>query len=172
MVIKKNKFTLVELMFVVAVLVILIGISWVAGAKVLRNQTVSKTKAEIKIIRSAIMQYSERHNNSIPPYSDGYSGPFDIAEWLSAVSPQATWKDAEQINHIPRKMFIEAHRHNIKVTVPDYDWTIPSGKTISNCKIQDPYEQDYIYRRTGNTFKIISPGLDGIIDTEDDVIGE
>ena len=53
-------FTLIELMFVIAILVVLIAISWVAGTKVLRGQTEAKTKAEITLLMSAIEQYKVR----------------------------------------------------------------------------------------------------------------
>jgi len=53
----KQWFTLIEIMFVVGILVILIGIGWVAGAKILRKSADTQINAELKMIQTAIDIY-------------------------------------------------------------------------------------------------------------------
>tara|TARA_R100000808_G_C2108921_1_gene123652 strand:+ start:49 stop:420 length:372 start_codon:yes stop_codon:yes gene_type:complete len=57
----KRKFTLVELMFCVGILIILIGIGWINGAKVLRKSADTQIKAEIKQISALIRVYYDDH---------------------------------------------------------------------------------------------------------------
>ena len=57
----KRKFTLVELMFCVGILVILIGIGWVNGAKVLKKSADTQIKAEIKQIEALVRDYYDDH---------------------------------------------------------------------------------------------------------------
>ncbi|MCM8536843.1 MAG: type II secretion system GspH family protein [Lentisphaeraceae bacterium] len=80
----KKYFTLIELLFVIAILVILIGISWVAGTKVLRNQTIKKTKAEIFLLTDAIRQYKDRFD-AYPPEANDKT--LNFAAYLSKMQP-------------------------------------------------------------------------------------
>ena len=66
---KKKKFTLIEIMFVVGILVILIGIGGSAANKVLRKQADIQIKAEIKLIQSALAIYKNRYD-FYPPMTD------------------------------------------------------------------------------------------------------
>jgi type II secretory pathway pseudopilin PulG len=66
---KVNKFTLIELLFVILILIILIGISWIASNKVVRTQNYMKAKSEIAMLEAAIVQYKDRWNER----------PYDIA---------------------------------------------------------------------------------------------
>ena len=154
---KKLKFTLVELMFVVAILVILIGISWVAGTKVLRSQAKQKTKAEIKMLVSAMHQYKERFG-SFPP-SANYNGPLNFGEYLSKVQPNAGWSSGN------RPMFIDFTKNNFNVSITSYD-----DPNAGSTTIRDPYEQDYIYIYSHSDepdkFLIYSVGLDGDEETQ------
>lgn len=155
----KRKFTLIELMFVVAILVILIGISWVAGTKVLRSQAKSKTKAEIKMIVSAIQQYKDRFGAM--PEDSGTAADLDFAEYLSSVQPGAGWTGK-------RPMFIDYKKNNIAVDNDNYDHT--DAGTAGPTKLFDPYENAYQYQYidTGakaGTFKVWSIGLDGTNDS-------
>lgn len=52
-----KKFTLIEILFVITILVIIIGISWVSGAKILRKSANTQINAELKMIQSAIDLY-------------------------------------------------------------------------------------------------------------------
>ena len=155
----RRNFTLVELMFVVAILVILIGISWVAGTKVLRSQAKSKTKAEIKMLVSAVEQYKERYG-VYPPDGGDYDGTLNFAEYLSKVQPGSGWVGK-------RPMFIDFTKHNINV---DPDTGYDDASAVST-KVLDPYEQDYLYKydSTTNTYIIYSVGLDSDPNTDDDV---
>ncbi len=125
-------------MFSVAILVILISIGFVAGTKVLRSQANTKTRAEIKMIRSACIQYKDRYN-SFPSLSET-DIDINFGEFLSKVPPNSGFIGS-------RPMYIDYKRHNI-----NYD----SG-TIS-----DPYENPYQYKydKDKNTILIWSIGLD------------
>ncbi|MCM8538813.1 MAG: hypothetical protein NE328_00910 [Lentisphaeraceae bacterium] len=147
----KLKFTLIELMFVVAILVILIGISWVAGTKVLRNQAKQKTKAEITMLVAAVKQYKDRFG-SFPDVQ----GPLNFAEYLSKVQPNSGWSGK-------RPMFVDFKKNNINIS-PDPDPVTYDNDNAGTTTVQDPYEQDYIYVHDPSleeTFLIYSSGLDG-----------
>lgn len=156
----RRNFTLVELMFVVAILVILIGISWVAGTKVLRSQAKSKTKAEITMLVAAVKQYKDRYG-SHPKAGADYDGSLNFGEYLSKVQPNSGWSGK-------RPMFVDFKKHNINYicTSGEFDDDNAGATTI-----KDPYENDYImvYDNTEDTFYIYSVGLDGDPNTADDV---
>lgn len=143
----RRNFTLIELMFVVAILVILIGISWVAGTKVLRSQAKSKTKAEITMLVSAVKQYRDRHGM----YPE-VKGALNFAQYLSKVLPNSGWTGK-------RPMYIDYKKNNINTDIDTYD-----DANAGNTLVMDPYEQDYIYvydSTEDGTFLIYSAGLDG-----------
>lgn len=52
-----RKFTLIEIMFVVTILIILIGMGITAGSKVMRSAASTQINAELKMIQSAIDIY-------------------------------------------------------------------------------------------------------------------
>ncbi len=139
----RRNFTLLELMFVVAVLVILIGISWVAGSTVLDNQTKNKTKAEIALIMSAVRQYNERFPGSYPwgsestnrktANADGWA--MEYLDWGHRLSPVRS-EEAGNYNGT-RPMFIDFTKNNI-----DYR---------SSGEIFDPYGKKYHYYYDAST---------------------
>lgn len=141
----KYKFTLIELMFVVAILVILIGIGFVAGTKTLRSQAKTKTKAEIKILETACHQYMDRYSNF--PDISGKEIEFNFCEYLAKIPPIAEYTG-------DRYFFIDFKRDNINLK----NWTA-----------QDPYEQPYMYKYVNGIIKIWSVGLDGVNNTADDI---
>ena len=65
----KKKFTLIEIMFVVGILVILIGIGGSAANKALRKQADMQIKSELKMIQSALAIYKNRYE-FYPPMTD------------------------------------------------------------------------------------------------------
>ncbi|MCH2208684.1 MAG: hypothetical protein MK132_22830, partial [Lentisphaerales bacterium] len=148
-------FTLIELLFVIAILVVLIGISWVAGTKVLRSQTKAKTKAEITLLVSAVEQYKDRWGHY--PYSNGYAGPLNFGEQLSKVAPNGSWKKSDGTAGT-RPMFIDYDSSDIIVSNSDY-----SASSAAATTVHDPYETAYFYQHnaTDNTILIYSYGLDG-----------
>lgn len=144
----RRNFTLVELMFVVGILVVLIGISWVAGTKVLRKQAKSKTKAEITMLVSAVKQYKDRFGSL--PVTSTTKQEMNFGQYLSKVLPGSGWTGK-------RPMFVDFKKHNINVSNDNFD-DAGAGTT----KVQDPYEQVYMYKaESDGTFKIWSTGLDG-----------
>ncbi len=150
----RRNFTLVELMFVVGILVILIGISWVAGTKVLRKQAKSKTKAEITMLVAAVKQYKDRFGSL--PVTSASARDLDFGQYLSKVLPGSGWTGK-------RPMFIDFKKHNINISNDNFDDANATSGTV-----QDPYEQNYMYQAidsdsdgTAETFKIWSVGLDG-----------
>lgn len=164
----KKYFTLIELLFVIAILVILIGISWVAGTKVLRNQTEKKTKAEILLLSHAVKQYKDRWGS----YPHAFAGNnkaaagLDFAHLLSKVLPDTGWSSEK------RPMFIDYKQADFFVgTWSGTAATIDYSKVdhSSDCSITDqiyafdPYENPYMYAyyKDTDSFIIYSKGLDG-----------
>ena len=148
-------FTLIELMFVIAILVVLIAISWVAGTKVLRGQTEAKTKAEITLLMSAIEQYKVRFGHYFQQSSDT---TLNFGQFMSKVLPTASgWSGSN------RPMFIDFEGSDIIVSNSNYAQTGASTTIVS-----DPYENAYVYLAStsvdanGNplSYLIYSKGLD------------
>jgi type II secretory pathway pseudopilin PulG len=133
---RKSRFTLVELLFVITILVILISIGFVAGTKVLRKQAKAKTQAEIKILESACYQYKDRYGKF--PDISGNKIEFNFCKHLAKI-PVTPSFDGD------RYFYIDFKRHNINLS----GWTA-----------QDPYEQPYMYKYADNKIKIWSVGLD------------
>lgn len=158
-------FTMIELMFVVAILVILVGISWVAGTKVLRGQTEAKTKAEITLLINAIEQYKTRWGSY--PYAFGATpsdriGDLDFAHLLSKVLPDSGWSGK-------RPMYVNYDSSDIIVD-NNYDDNGGSIDVTSLIKVYDPYENayKYAYDADTDTYIVYSAGLDGEAETHTD----
>ena len=145
----KKYFTLIELLFVVAVLVIIISISWVAGTNVIRKQTVSKTKAEILMLTNAIKQYNTRWGYF--PSTIGTGTTLNFANYLSNVLPNSGWTGK-------RPMYVDFGAADIMISDVNLDDEDNTGPVT----VSDPYEQPYIYKVNPSTqsFIIYSLGLD------------
>jgi len=162
--IKKKNFTLIEIMFVVGILVILIGISWVSGSKILRKTAEAQTKAELVMILKACDAYKVRWGSY--PKADGYNGPVDFMEMLSKVSADSSQWGSDR----PRPMFIDCKKANMNITNDDYANT---GTGAVSAK--DPYEQDYTFQISegdpaidgDGVITIFSVGIDPDDDSDD-----
>ena len=155
----KKYFTLIELLFVIAILVILIGISWVAGTKVLRNQTEKKTKAEIFLLTNAVKQYKDRFGE-FPATSDT---EVKFAAYLSKVQPNTAGWSGKRPMFIDYKQadFFVGTKSGSSYTI-DYD-EVDENTVNDDIYALDPYENPYFFRvnTTTNSFIIYSAGLDG-----------
>lgn len=78
-----KKFTLIEILFVVTILIILISIGLAAGSKVLRKQASIQRSAEIVLIEASIRLYEERYG--VLPFTN--SGVINFAWQLSSMRP-------------------------------------------------------------------------------------
>lgn len=134
-------------MFVVAILIILIGIGSSAISKVLRSQAKSKTLAEIKLLESACHQYKDRFG--LFPEESGNPVNYNFCEYLSNVKPEDI-DDYEGVRH----MYLDFRKNNINLN----NWTA-----------LDPYENPYLYQYNHGVIKIWSIGLDGVNNTTDDI---
>ena len=163
---KKSKFTLVELMFVVAVLVILIGLGVSMGSKTLRKSAEQQSKAEIKMIISAVKAYKARYGD-LP---NSVNGEVDFAEYFSKVSPHSAWVNSDGTPR-KREMFIDIHSANFNaVNKSGYEYTMSfHGATIPQVSLNDPYDNTYVYEVSGDVFNVYSVGIDGVKNTSDDV---
>ena len=120
---KIRRFTLMELLFTIAILVIIIGIGLSAGTKVLRKQVEAQRNAEIVMISSAIEQYKLRWNS----YPFTASGEIDFAKQLSPISSKVDMNGDGSVDDKDwemRPLWLEQLNH---------DWT----------HIFDPYEEKY-----------------------------
>lgn len=147
-------FTLMELLFVIGILVILVGISWVAGTKVLRSQTKNKTKAEIMLLSGAIEQYRQRFGH-YPPQAGNTT--LNFGEYLSKVLPNGQWTDASG-SSADRPMLVDFDKEDIIVDNSSY-----AAHDADTTIVMDPYENEYMYLLSNNStsFLIYSKGLDG-----------
>ena len=155
---KKNQFTLIELMFVVAVLVILISISWVAGTKIIKEQINRKMQAEVFTLSKVIELYSIRYGS----YPDSPApAALNFGEKLSDVKPGAGWSGK-------RVMYIDFRKKGYKVSNNNYDDSNASATTVL-----DPYDNPYLYYfdSAKNKFYVWSVGADGKDDSSDDFFG-
>ena len=146
-------------MFVVGILVILIGISWVAGSKILRKSAAAQTKAELKMLHAAVEAYKVRWGS----YPTGTSTPasLNFVQYLSKVAPDSQYSGAK------RPMFADFRASGMNLSTDTYDNTSSPDATTAS----DPYDQDYLYVLDGDTFYIYSIGLDGQDDngSDDDI---
>lgn len=125
-----KKFTLMEILFVIAILVIIMGIGLASGTKVLRKQTEAQRNAEIIMIKSAIEQYKLRWG--IYPFTS--SGEIDFAKQLSPISSKVDMNGDGSVDDKDwemRPLWLEQLNH---------DWTY----------ILDPYEERYQIEVLGN----------------------
>ena len=139
----KRRFTLIEILFAIAILVILIGISMIAGNKILRKTAEAQTKAEIKLLSSAIESYRSRWGQ----YPVSANNTVDFIEWLSKISPHAL---DENNQSFPRPMFLDCLKSDMNISNRNYFYSQVFGVSVS-----DPYEQIYIYRVQDNKFSIV-----------------
>jgi len=173
---KKSKFTMIELMFVIAIVVVLMGISWVAGTKVLRAQVKAKTKAEITLISAAVTQYKTRWGSY--PNEAAYRD-VDFTDYLSKVKPNSGWTGARPM-YIDFKAadIIRAYRISnnlgLQVEGDNGNTKVTYSPNDSGDYLLDPYENPYLYftddDANGNPirFTIVSIGADGKMDWPSD----
>jgi hypothetical protein len=157
---KKQNFTLIEIMFVVTILVILIGISWVAGSKILRKSAEAQTKAEVTMLYKACVVY-KAHFGSYPVETT-FDADMDFVEHLSKIPPET---DPNDYSGSKRPMLIDFRKANMNISPNDsYDSFGADGYTAS-----DPYDQAYQYNYNTTTKKlyIYSKGLDTAESTDD-----
>lgn len=64
----KKRFTLIEILFTVTILIILIGIGLAAGSKIMRKSADTQINAELKMIQAAINVY--KIDNKVYPDKD------------------------------------------------------------------------------------------------------
>lgn len=159
-------FTLIELIFVIGILVILISISWVNGSKTIKTVSTKQVQAEILLIRTALRSYETRWGD----FPQSTSDLVDFGEYLSSISPHEDYVNPAN-KPLPREMYIDLKSSNINAENKDcYAYTKSKhGAVIPKVIIQDPYEQPYVYKVSGNTFEVISVGLDGTLGTDDDI---
>lgn len=165
---------MIELMFVIAIVVILMGISWVAGTKVLRAQTKAKTKAEIVMISAAVNQYKTRWG-SYPNEADYRD--INFVNYLSKVKPNSGWTGARPM-YIDFKSsdMIRAERVSGPLTIQgdSGSTSVSYNANDSGDYLLDPYENPYLYftdeDANGKTIKftIVSMGVDGKMDWPSD----
>lgn len=134
---KRQRFTLIELLFVIMIFIILIGISWVAGVEVLRSQNKSKYKAECVMLESAIERYHVRWGSY--PFT-GNSSVLNFGEKLSDVAI-----DTDPNNPSPwglmRPMYIDYLARGFIINNNDYAKSESEDATATT--IFDPYENKY-----------------------------
>ena len=158
---KRNKITLIELMFVVGVLVILISISWTVGTKVIRAQTDQKTRAEIKMLVEAVELYKIRYGSYPANDTSESPHPLSFAETLSNTRADGSWSGK-------RPMYIDYKKADLKVSNDNYD-----ASSATSTRALDPYGNTYLYYHdsVNDRFYIWSVGRDEADSSSDDFRG-
>ena len=158
---KRNRFTLLEILFVVTILVILIGLSWVDGSKAVKKQVDRKTKAEITALVTAVENYYIRYGTYPPNDTSTTPHPFSFAETLSDAQPGLGFEGK-------REMYIDFKKNGINITNENYADSDATATTVL-----DPFEIPYYYfhDEVNNKFYIWSVGADGVDSSSDDFHG-
>jgi len=128
---RRNNFTLIELIFVIGILIILVGISWVAGNQMMKKQKEKQTQLQIQMLMTAVDKYKMRYG-AYPKQHN--SKKLNFKNWLSA---------------IPDGGGTEPY---IKES---------AGIMSDGNEYLDPYEQAYRYTLTDGKVKIWSVGVNG-----------
>ena len=156
-----KKFTLIELMFVIGILVILISLSWVAGRHIFQVQVNYKTKGEIALLAAAVDHYKIRYGDFPATDTSESPHPFSFGEQLSDIRPYSGYTGK-------RKMYLDYKKKRIKVSNENYD-----DANANKTKVLDTFENNYLYYNdsANNRFFIWSIGEDGIDSSSDDFYG-
>ena len=129
-----KKFTLIELMFTITVLIVLISMGFSVGTKVLRKQTDVQREAEMLIIRTAVIQYQERFG-VYPSQSDGE------IDFAASLSPAIGYKT-------PSGEWDYSLRDSMNWLGQEINYDIVSGEIL------DPYEEKYKIQYSNGGFEI------------------
>ena len=174
---KKNNYTLTELMFVIAILIIITGIGFVASGKIFRDTAKAQAKAELKMLHAAVKAYKARYGffpNAPNTGTSNYSSDLNFVEWLSKVPP-----DNADYTGDKRDMFAPFRASAINLDTDNYDSSYRGNgnSTPPTTTATDPYENTYKYYLQVNnstnyeddTFYILSEGLDAVLGGGDDL---
>ena len=160
-------FTLIELLMVVAVILVLAGITFGVSRGVQNAQARSKVKGELAILAQALEEF-KASNGDYPWLSDN---PTELSKallgWKKFVRATNVTFDDKAANEVPStgpKAFIDP-------TKLDYAGTLPTTATTapSNIQFLDPWGQAYVYEyKTGAAdawdnfgYVLYSRGADG-----------
>ena len=150
----KSKFTLIEIIFTVTILIILIGIGMATGSKIMRKSAEVQINAELKMIQAAVQAYKTRWGD----YPTSAANKVDFAQYLSNVSPHVNYvTDANKPRK--RKMYIDFKLSNFNGTNIDNAGYTKSfhGSSIPSVTLMNPYEEAYIYIIVDGLPKVSSP---------------
>ena len=158
---RRDAFTLVELLTVIAVIAILAAITFGISAGVYQRQARTKAQAELSALASALESYRAQH---------GMYPPTDNAEkFLQALANRLTWKSdgsegLEEESHDPRRGFVDPSKFDVAGLTDSNDFG-ESGQTFV-----DPWGRNYYYEYSTDDswnrfgFILFSLGPDGKVE--------
>lgn len=145
----KKRFTLIEILFTIMILIILLSISWVAGNKVLRHQLKAKANAEMVMLKSAIERYNVRWG----------AYPFDgdqVINFAEQLSDYPIDTDRNTAAYAPkREMYIHYNSRGFTTSNDTYD-----NAEIEDCPatiVFDPYDEPYRVRLVNGDVEVYTP---------------
>ena len=156
----KKKFSLMEMLIVMAIMMLLFSIGVVAFSSAASKSEIVQCKSEIAQLKAAIEMYRDRWG--FYPYGTAdYTADFDFAEHLS----KGAVGDS-RLGTGKRKMFIDYNKAGFDTeNSTDYDDVTPASETY----LVDPWGTYYIYSYDADTdnFIVVSPGPDNTTATVD-----
>ena len=140
---RQQGFTLIELLMVIAVILILAGITFGVSRGVQNAQARAKAKAELAIISQSLEQY--KSVNGDYPWVNGAPAEFAKAlmGWKEFDQSGGTpdYKDKDSVPSTGPRSFIDPGKLSYSGTLP-----IDSDEMPANLKFTDPWGNEYIYR--------------------------
>lgn len=141
---RQQGFTLIELLMVIAVILILAGITFGISRGVQNAQARAKAKAELAVISQALEQFKSA-NGDYPWVNDQ---PVELAKalmgWKEFTGSSASTKFEDKVpNDVPAsgpKAFIDPTKLSTSGTIPDAGNEMPT-----TLKFTDPWGNDYVY---------------------------
>ncbi|CAA6677187.1 MULTISPECIES: prepilin-type N-terminal cleavage/methylation domain-containing protein [unclassified Lentimonas] len=163
----KSGFTLIELLMVIAVIMVLAGITFGISRGVQNAQARTQAKAELAVISQALEAYKSTYGD-YPWAADGDELAQALMGWMKFNRTGTTTSfDLVSASEVPAtgpKSFIDPSKM-------EYTGTLPSAVNVAPTAVafQDPWGTEYVYKyKTGATaswdnfgFVLYSKGPDG-----------
>lgn len=159
---KISKFTLIEILVVVAILVILVSIGIVSALKVTKKTAETRAHAEIKMIMAACEAYTTHFRGY--PINDTSGNLVDV-NFIQHLSKVRVNANSRHFSSDKRPMFIDFKITDMKLSSDNYD-----SFNVGSVSAIDPFDTVYKISLDKDVFVIKSAGVDQDFDTDDDLV--
>ena len=144
---KYGGFTLIELLMVIAVILILAGITFGVSRGVQNAQARAKAKAELANISQSLEQYKLVNgdypwvNDEPEEFAKALMGWKEFSQSGTSADSVITYKDKENVPSTGPRSFIDPEKLSYFGTLPT-----ESNKKPTNLYFTDPWGNEYIYK--------------------------